>query len=307
MSEASSETQAVPDQATSPTRVVQCPFCLFTNHVAVDDALCTNCGLGLERLVHMAFGIQRPAPAVSLAPESMPAPGGEARTYAGPQPKPKSKVRKKSRRKPKNTPGPENLVASAGGFEALLAPLQQEDIAPPSAIAWRASGDAALAAALSPTVQSAQPVAPTVPGPGTEEVLGDEATVLMRGGAGDTEATVIAGSSPVWGIEFENGLIIPIPSSDVVVGRRPDATSETTAVVIPDPTRSMSRTHARLRLDIDRDTWTIEDLHSGNGVAIVSDTGEETFIPAGVPVAATEYLLLGTLRTRLRHVATTGH
>ncbi|WP_336653489.1 MULTISPECIES: FHA domain-containing protein [unclassified Leucobacter] len=123
----------------------------------------------------------------------------------------------------------------------------------------------------------------------------------------DIEATRVAApfaspaATPVaWLLEFEGGTAVALPSDDVVLGRQPVATEAgVTTLLIPDPLKELSRTHARLRRDTTRDAWTIEDLDSANGVATIDAAGDATFATPRQPVAATEYLLIGRLRARL--------
>lgn len=85
---------------------------------------------------------------------------------------------------------------------------------------------------------------------------------------------------------------------DNVVGRLPEVTPGVHAVVIPDPTRTLSKTHARLSFD--GDAWVIEDLDSTNGVVLLHDDGREQELDPRQPVIATPRLLLGTLEVEIR-------
>lgn len=84
-----------------------------------------------------------------------------------------------------------------------------------------------------------------------------------------------------WRLVAEDGTKITV-STAVVVGRDPSASLVAGAVLtaVPDPQRTMSKTHAALRL-VGNDL-TVEDLHSTNGVYVVVD-GEEQRLPAGEP------------------------
>lgn len=121
------------------------------------------------------------------------------------------------------------------------------------------------------------------------------------------EATaVVAAPTPTplaWGLTTERGDYVPLDSDVVVVGRQPTATPGATLARLPDPEKTMSRTHARLCRDAASDTWTIEDLGSSNGVTIFDDTlTRQTTLTPGVPAVATSFLVLGTMRVRLmRH------
>lgn len=263
-----SDTTATPPGAARP---VTCPFCFLPQLVATGDELCRSCGLDMQRLAghtpRTLAETANPRP-VAIAP---PAPGGKKR-------------RKKRGANPVAAPA----VPWAGTTPAGVA------------------GDAmSFLPATPPPVVVAPPTFATSPAPAfpARQAGVDEATILRRPPAGDIadDATVVAAT---WALEFRDGVIVSLPSDDVVIGRRPDATGDATPVSLPDPSRSLSRTHARLRRDATRDIWTIEDLASSNGVATVSDTGVTTWLQSGVPAEVSEYFLLGDIQTRLTKVAT---
>lgn len=85
---------------------------------------------------------------------------------------------------------------------------------------------------------------------------------------------------------------------DTIVGRRPVAESGARALEIPDPTRTLSKTHARLRFDGEQ--WTVEDLGSTNGVFIFDEGGAEHEAEPRRETPAGRHLMLGTLEIRLR-------
>lgn len=259
------------------TQRVQCPFCLFTNEIATDaaDPLCLNCHLGLTRLVATADGRVAPVQRPEILEEPF-----EPRPVKGRKPK------RSKRAKRHVTPYVATPDASAGDVARALGSPQVPPVTPPYG------------------TPGATPVTPPAP--------------VMTPPAGDVaidermEATVVHVASPraqaTWVLEFETGEVIPLPSDDIVVGRHPEPQGDATPVALPDPTRMLSRTHARLRRDASRDIWTITDLGSSNGVATVSsDTGAIDYATPGVDVPATEYLLIGTLRSRLHRVPATRH
>ncbi|WP_336653009.1 MULTISPECIES: FHA domain-containing protein [unclassified Leucobacter] len=238
------------------------------------DELCRSCGLDMQRLLgHTPRTVAEtldPRP-VAVAP---PAAGGKKR-----------RKRRASKRAAAAAPHwVDGTPASNAAVSALTAlPVaQQPAVAPPVVVA-----------------------PPAVATPQVVDVADelDEATLFRRPAEVDivNDATIVAAA---WVLEFPDGATVSLPSPHVVVGRRPQATEDATLVSLPDPSRSLSRTHARLRRDMATDTWTIEDLGSSNGVATVSDTGEATWLTSGVPAAATEYLLLGDVQARLTKVAT---
>ncbi|UOQ59901.1 DUF5684 domain-containing protein [Leucobacter rhizosphaerae] len=114
------------------------------------------------------------------------------------------------------------------------------------------------------------------------------------------DRTVVVVRRTRWGLELPDGDVLELLGDDVVLGRKPDAPEGSTALQIVDPTRTMSKTHARLRRE--GETWTIEDLQSTNGVAIIDDLGQASQIDAGLPVPATDRLVIGTLEVKLQPI-----
>lgn len=116
----------------------------------------------------------------------------------------------------------------------------------------------------------------------------------------DLDRTVVVPrrSEPVWVLELPDGTELAL-AGDVVVGRKPEAIDGSSTLAIPDSTRTLSKSHARLVNDGDR--WLIEDLGSTNGLVLLNDDGSESELSPGVRVEATERMLFGTLEVRLRH------
>lgn len=106
-----------------------------------------------------------------------------------------------------------------------------------------------------------------------------------------------------WVLEIEDGPLVAMPARDLVVGRKPGTIPGCERLTIDDPSRTISKSHVRLTLR--GGAWFVEDLDSTNGTALIDETGAETFIAAGQPVAATERLKFGTLRVRLREIQQT--
>jgi hypothetical protein len=104
----------------------------------------------------------------------------------------------------------------------------------------------------------------------------------------------------VWRLTPPDGTPIVLTSDTVVVGRRPVASvsdSETQLVEIADPTRSLSKTHARLELR--EGVWFITDLGSTNGIYLIGEGGSETEIAPESPAEVGTEFLLGQLRMTL--------
>ncbi|MBO1902743.1 FHA domain-containing protein [Leucobacter weissii] len=100
-----------------------------------------------------------------------------------------------------------------------------------------------------------------------------------------------------WALVLPDGSSHPLAGSDVVVGRRPAPLEGSAALEIPDPARNLSKSHARLRLDGER--WTVEDLGSTNGLALLHSDGRQEELAPHRPVPATERMMFGTLEVRL--------
>lgn len=255
-------------------QAVTCPFCCLPQLVTRGDELCLSCGLDMQRLLgHTPRTLAEtldPRPVV-VAP---PPPGGKKR-------------RKRRTSKRAAAPVPHWVDGRSASSAAVGAPTAHPVTLQPAVV---------------PPVVVAPPAVATRQMVDAADEL-DEPTRVRRPAEVDVvnDATMVAAR---WVLEFPDGATVSLLSAHVVVGRRPQATEDATLVSLPDPSRSLSRTHARLRRDMATDTWTIEDLGSSNGVATVSDTGEATWLTSGVPAAATEYLLLGDVQARLTKVAT---
>jgi hypothetical protein len=115
----------------------------------------------------------------------------------------------------------------------------------------------------------------------------------------DLDHTVVVSrrSDPAWVLELPDGTELPL-ETDVVVGRKPTAIDGAATLEVPDSTRTLSKSHARLTRE--GAIWMVEDLGSTNGLFLLNDDGSESELTANVPVEATERMLLGTLEVRLR-------
>ena len=104
----------------------------------------------------------------------------------------------------------------------------------------------------------------------------------------------------VWRLVLPDGDAFELSAPDTVIGRRPVALDGGAVLTIPDPTRTLSKSHVRLRLDGDRAT--VEDLGSTNGLVLLHPDGSEEQIDPGTPVEAVERMRFGTLEVTLRRV-----
>lgn len=124
----------------------------------------------------------------------------------------------------------------------------------------------------------------------------------LGGNDDDLDRTIVA-PRPMrqkWALVLTDGHEIELTGNDVVIGRKPAPVDGATPVAIPDPSRTLSKSHARLRFG--GDAWTIEDLGSTNGVALIRPDGTEHEVDPHSEVAATEHLVIGTLEVSLRRV-----
>ena len=75
-------------------------------------------------------------------------------------------------------------------------------------------------------------------------------------------------------------------------------------VAIADPTRTVSKTHARLERR--GETWHIVDLGSTNGVLLPSLLGTDIEVEAGTDAEVAERFLLGDAALRLQRIELPG-
>ncbi|MDZ8161092.1 DUF5684 domain-containing protein [Microbacterium aquimaris] len=108
-----------------------------------------------------------------------------------------------------------------------------------------------------------------------------------------------------WVLVGPDGERIALTEDVAVVGRRPRvdaAFPHAQLVTVGDPTRTVSKTHARLELR--GDVWTVVDLDSTNGVVLIADNDDETDVHPGAVTRLTPRFLLGDAELRLEEAAT---
>lgn len=146
---------------------------------------------------------------------------------------------------------------------------------------------------------SGPPPPPLAAGPEPEPVSEGHPEILDARDE-EFERTVIFDRRPVvrWSLLTETGVALRLTSGSVVLGRRPTpGESGVELMTVPDETRTMSKSHARL--DLRNDVWTVTDLHSTNGVILVAADGSETQLPAGGSAPLSGHFILGTVSLRL--------
>ncbi|WP_308798750.1 DUF5684 domain-containing protein [Agromyces silvae] len=207
--------------------------------------------------------------------------------------------------------------------DAGPAPAPQQSPAPPAApesssTPWAPGPDLATpphgsaAAPAAPPAYSAPAPAPA-PAPPTAAPVDDQhggldfadaATIVVSGDDsddefGDVESTVIVDRRPrrQWRLELDDGEVLPLTEEVVVLGRNPSAAAGEQRLAVPDRTRTLSKTHARLAQR--HGAWTITDLGSTNGVLIVDPAGEETLIESHIETTISGRFVLGEVGMRV--------
>lgn len=161
-------------------------------------------------------------------------------------------------------------------------------VAPPTAVQPAAAG-----------VQMGTETAPVSPGSfaPADPARASFATAGTEDDFEEDDQTVVVRRETRWGLELPDGELMELRGHDVVVGRKPEPAGAYEVLKINDPTRTLSKSHVRLRRT--GEVWTIEDLHSTNGVALIDETGATVALEAGHERGTTERMLIGTLEVRL--------
>ncbi|KAA9153589.1 FHA domain-containing protein [Microbacterium lushaniae] len=137
-----------------------------------------------------------------------------------------------------------------------------------------------------------------------EPGIGDEQFGAADPAADDEpfDQTVIAKRRRTpWKLIPPSGAPLDISSDVVILGRKPapdPAYPDAQLVSIPDETRTVSKTHARLELR--GETWYVTDLGSTNGVLFATLMGTEVEAQPGQELEAGERFFLGDAEVRLR-------
>lgn len=153
--------------------------------------------------------------------------------------------------------------------------------------------------APAPVVAAAPPVPAASPRASVPSRPDDAHTRALEldGDALDDRTVVV--SAPIrWGLELPGGDILELLGDDLIVGRKPERMAGADVLALPDPTRTVSKSHARLRFD--GEAWTVEDLHSTNGLSAVDAADSLTPLAPGHIHPIPERMVLGTLEVRVR-------
>ncbi|MEL4319788.1 DUF5684 domain-containing protein [Leifsonia sp. YIM 134122] len=122
----------------------------------------------------------------------------------------------------------------------------------------------------------------------------------------DLEATVVVDRRPRvrWRLALDDGTQLDLTAPRVVLGRNPVAqVPGEQALAVPDQTRTLSKTHARLLLE--DGAWTVTDLGSTNGVLLYDEHGGEILVDPGVAVSIADGFVLGKVAMRVTFVEET--
>ena len=104
-----------------------------------------------------------------------------------------------------------------------------------------------------------------------------------------------------WRLALDDGTQLDLTASRVVLGRNPVASDPSEqALSVPDRSRTLSKTHARLVLQDGE--WTVTDLGSTNGVLLYDEHGDEQLVEPGVPVSTADGFVLGKVGMRVTYV-----
>ena len=219
---------------------------------------------------------QRAAPAPPPVPAHPPvSPGAEPLPTPAPEPAPEPSIFDRGApAQPASEP-----VAQPAAEPA--APTPAASVAPPTAPVAASTAPATPAAA---PIAAAPPVAPPVAAPGGL----------------DEDHTVVVSRRSRWALELPGGELLELDGDDIVIGRKPEAREASSVLQITDPTRTTSKSHARLRRA--GEDWSIEDLQSTNGVSLVGADGTATQLEPGRVAPVTEQMIIGTLEVRLRQL-----
>ena len=116
------------------------------------------------------------------------------------------------------------------------------------------------------------------------------------------DRTVLASRlRPSWTLVTSAERELALTGSEVLLGRQPAADPDhlgAQLLVVPDPTRTVSKRHALLRL-VDGE-WLVRDLCSTNGVTLVTPDGVERTVVPGAEEPLTARFFLGDAEFELR-------
>lgn len=185
--------------------------------------------------------------------------------------------------------------------------------APPAPAQIAAPASAAAAAPSTPAAPAALPVPPVPPTPAPTaaaatpparpvEMQEEPAPLTRRARRGGDDATAIVRPPAAWELVLPTGETTPVTARVIVLGRNPSAAEPGTQyVAVTDDARTVSKNHARVEWN--GEGWSITDLGSTNGVAVVDAAGAEQILPAEGTASVTERFVLGDAVVVLRQTS----
>ena len=263
----------------SANRIARCRFCSTLNEYIEGEPapLCTNCALDLSVPSHL-----RPLDV------------GVLLTQLAHEPGPASSMNRTPQAVPHEPPSMlEQFLAEAEEGSQDNGPEVDNGLEVSSP---RDVSPVAVAPVYMSRVQAPQPEAPVSSAAPVDMA---ELTVAVKVDDGDMDNTVMVSRSAATNcvLVLPDGSQYPL-SSDTVVGRRPEESPHVQTLALPDTTRTLSRTHARIWFD--GTSWCVEDLGAVNGVSVLLDDDTEVVLEPGVatPLVSPRFRL-GTLDVSL--------
>lgn len=192
-------------------------------------------------------------------------------------------------------PAAEESKPRAAGIRPLSEPRR-------TALARDASGYAIpIPAPLEPTLIDEVPIdrapSPADPAP----LLIPVPTPVTAQGPAPAASPIPAPAAPVpapssWRITLDDGTRLALTAPRIVLGRSPAGGPDEQCLAVPDTTRTLSKTHARL--EYDGAGWHLTDLNSTNGSRVAAASGWSGVAP-GIRVPLSGPFQLGDVGVRI--------
>jgi hypothetical protein len=185
----------------------------------------------------------------------------------------------------------------ASGYAIPVAPAAAP-VAPPTAasIAAPATPIAAPAAPVVAPIE-VRPIEPVVVAPAARPPVA-QPSVAQPSAA--RPATARSASRANWRVELADGTAFDLQAPSIVLGRNPEpATPDEQRIALPDGTRTLSKTHARLAYT--DGAWRLVDLASTNGTRVIDASGAGYDLRPGEPAVVAERFMLGEVELRLAY------
>jgi hypothetical protein len=189
----------------------------------------------------------------------------------------------------------------ASGYAIPVAtPIEVQPLEVPAAQQVRPAPVAAAApivAAAPAAVAPAAALAPAPPAPAPAAVA-PAASAPAAGPAAPVAVQPAARAQ--WRVELADGTAFDLNAPRIVLGRNPEpATPDEQRIALPDQTRTLSKTHARLAYA--DGAWRLSDLASTNGTAVIDASGAAFELQPGEPTVVAERFRLGEVELRLAY------